>query len=95
MLEEQLTARANERQEKYLEGVERRLKKLEDRMAALLVKAMKQSAQSVYLLIGAMSTQGLRKEELDQLWKESTEYAARVAASSVAPTVQEESKDGR
>lgn len=66
LLEEKLTERANERLADVLDGLERRLKKMEDRSAALLVKVLKYSAQASFFAIKsvALECERLAIEEL-------------------------------
>jgi predicted transcriptional regulator len=79
LLEERLTARANERVDSSYDRLEKRLAGMEARFAALLVKAIKASAQGLYLT-GAGLRYGHQRQEkkyLDQHWEDAKAFAAQ------------------
>jgi predicted transcriptional regulator len=78
LLEERLTARANERVDSSYDRLEKRLAGMEARFAALLVKAIKASAQGLYLTGAGLKYGHQRQEQkyLDRHWEDAKSFAA-------------------
>lgn len=78
LLEERLTARANERVDSSYDRLEKRLAGMEARFAALLVKAIKASAQGLYLTGAGLKYGHQRQEQryLDKHWEDAKAFAA-------------------
>ena len=79
LLEEYLTARANERVDSAYDRLEKRLAAMDARFAALLVKSIKASATTLYLThIGLQyGHQRQEKKYLDKHAEDAKAYAAK------------------
>lgn len=73
-----MTARANERVDSSYDRLEKRLAGMEARFAALLVKAIKASAQGLYLTGAGLKYGHQRQEQryLDKHWEDAKAFAA-------------------
>lgn len=86
LLEERLVQKANQRQEEAYDRLERRLKKMEDRIANLSVASTKQSAQAVALSFAILKHSSEQSEkELNKLWDNSLKYAAEQVSRKIQP----------
>ncbi len=83
LLEESLTNRANERQDDAFDRLEKRLRGIENRFGALIVKGIKFSAQATYLSMRNLEFSGKpqSKDYLNKHWKESREFAGKAVES--------------
>jgi hypothetical protein len=86
LLEERLVQKANQRQEEAYDRLERRLKKLEDRIAGLSVASAKHSAQAVALSFAILKHDKRQSEkELNKLWDNSLKYATEQVSRKIQP----------
>jgi len=83
LLEEKLTERANERQEDAYDRLEKRLAGIENRFGGLIVKAVKMSAQSLYLTSIGLQYGHQRQEKkfLDKHWDDAITFAGKQVES--------------
>jgi hypothetical protein len=82
LLEERLTQRANERLDQEYVKLEKRLARLENRFAALMVKSTRASAQTLYLVINILEDHTKSsKEQIDKYWNNSKQWAAKFLQS--------------
>nr|WP_281719552.1 CopG family transcriptional regulator [Nitrosomonas nitrosa] len=91
LLEEKLTERANERQEDAYDRLEKRLANIENRFGGLIVKAVKMSAQSLYLTSVGLQYGHQRQEKkyLDKHWDDAIAFAGKQIESKKKQGSQE------
>jgi predicted nucleic acid-binding protein len=84
LLEERLVQRANQRTEDAYDRLEKRLKRIEDRFAGLIIACTKLAAQAVYIGITILRYgKSNTKEQLDKHWDNSIKYAAEQVSKKV------------
>lgn len=85
LLEEKLTERANERLEDAHDRLEKRLASIEERFAALMVKSIRSSAQTLYLTNVGLEYghQKQTKEQLNKHLQDSKSYAGQYLENQV------------
>ena len=92
LLEERLVQRANQRTEDAYDRLEKRLKRIEDRFAGLIIACTKIAAQALYLIVTMLEygkTQN--KEQLDKHWDNSVKFAAEQVSKKLAADEKKES----
>lgn len=91
LLEEKLTERANERQEDAYDRLEKRLASIENRFGGLIVKAVKMSAQGLYLTSVGLQYGHQRQEKkyLDKHWDDAIAFAGKQIESKKKQGSQE------
>ena len=79
LLEEKLTERANERMQETYDKLERRLQRIEERFAGLMVKTIRIAGQSLYLNgFYFQHVEGMSKEGMDRLQEEARAFAGNL-----------------
>lgn len=79
LLEEKLTQRANERMEETYNKLEKRLQRIEERFAGLMVKTIRIAGQSLYLnAFYYRHVEQMSKDGIDRLQREAKEFAGNL-----------------
>lgn len=78
LLEEKLVEQANERVEDAFTMVEKRLQKIEDRFSALITKAVRVSAQGLYINVRQLEYMEEERDTIDKIVDSSKEYAGKM-----------------
>jgi predicted transcriptional regulator len=91
LLEEKLTERANERQEDAYDRLEKRLASIENRFGGLIVKAVKMSAQGLFLTSLGLQYghQKQTEKQLDKHWDDAIAFAGKQVESKKKQGSQE------
>ena len=78
LLEEKLVEQANERVEDAFTKVEKRLQRIEERFSAFITKAVRASAQGLYLNLKQLEYMEEDRDRIDKLFDNSKEFAGKM-----------------
>jgi len=78
LLEEKLTERVNERSEDAFTKVEKRLQRIEERFSAFITKAVRASAQGLYVNMRQLEYLEEDGAEIDKIFQDSKEFAGKM-----------------
>src|SRR5262245_437238 len=92
LLEAQLTQRANARLEDAYDRLEKRLARMEERFAALMVKIGRAAAQSLFVTMKLAEMFYREKHEQQKLWLDSKHFAGKFLENRTQDSSQKNSQ---